>query len=462
MKKTNYLWAWILIAVAVIVSIAIVIAVCSPKPPGAQAGTPLTVYDSKGKVLFQASSLPEIYDAPCWAYLELVTEEAVAIIEQQENCSNAEAEDRLFADGYAIYTAFDETAFTALKEVQTLQKNCSIACAITDLSGSLVAVYCDDVNGKQINYLQEKHSPYSSFKVLSVYTPAVEKGLVNWSTLYQDSPYKQMKDDSGQLRDWPANATNTYSQENTTVYQALKTSLNTVAVKCLNDVGISESISFLQKSFEIPLKEEDYVLEEYGEDEVIGSIALGYLESGLTPVEMAGYYQIFANGGKYSQPKTIQKIVQSGAQKYEKPAQQTQVVSPETADLMNKLLQGVVTKGGTGEAAGCYNVEVAGKTGTGDDYADNWFVGVTPGYSLAVWHGQEDANYAAEMFCLAIQKLYETQPGANTKFVTHKNLSQLVYCVHSGKAFSENCTTIDTGYYTSIAALPVCDVCGKN
>lgn len=463
MKKKAYIGALILIAAAVIVSVAIVIFVLNAQPPTTQTEEkPLTVFDSQGTVLLQATSLPELYDANCWAYLEIAVEEALEIISQQENCSTADAKKRLFSDGYELHTAFDSIAFTALKEAQTLQKDCSLACAITDLQGGLLAVWCEDANGKQINYLQERSSPYSAFKALSVYMPAVEKGVIDWSTLYQDSPYKQMEDENGVLRDWPANATNTYSEENITVYQALKTSLNTVAVKCLTELGVSESISFLQTSFDIPLKEEAFVLEEYGEEEVIGSIALGYLESGITPVEMAGYYQIFANGGQYSTPKTVNKILLDGEERYKRPTQQKQVVSTATADLMNKLLQGVVTKDGTGASASCYNVEVAGKTGTGDDYADNWFVGVTPGYSLAVWHGETDSNYAGELFSLVIQKLYESLPGANTKFVTHNNLYQLVYCVHSGKAFSANCSVIDTGYYTSEAALQVCDVCGNN
>ena len=460
MKKKTYIGALILIAAAVAISVAIVIFVFNVKPPGTAEEKAVTVYDSQGAVLLQTTSVSDLYDADCWAYLELVVEEAAQIIAEQDNCSTADARGRLFTKGYEIHTAFDSVAFAALKEAK--RNDCNFACAITDLKGNLLATYCEDTNGKQINYLPQRRSPYSAFKALSVYTPAVENGVVNWSSLYQDSPYKQMKDENGTLRDWPANVTNTYSQEKVTAYEALRTSLNTVAVKCLADLGVSKSVEFLQTQFEIPLKQEEFVAKEYGEEEVIGSIALGYLEVGVTPAEMAGYYQIFANGGMYSAPKTVSSITLEHSELYVRQDKQKQVVRPETADLMNKLLQGVVATGGTGVKANCGNVQVAGKTGTGDDYADNWFVGVTPGYSLAVWHGQSDSNHAAEMFSMVMGTLYSKLPGANTKFVTHKNLSQLVYCTHSGKAFSENCSVIDTGYYTNEAALPVCDVCGKN
>jgi len=128
---------------------------------------------------------------------------------------------------------------------------------------------------------------------------------------------------------------------------------------------------------------------------------------------------------------------------------------------LNKLLQGVVAAGGTGEAAKSVGVEVAGKTGTGDNYADNWFVGVTPGYSIAVWHGQHDSNQADEMFSYVVDELYRLQPNANRKFITHKNLVQLAYCGHSGMVISDDCALMDVGYFKSKDTLPVCNLCSN-
>lgn len=421
------------------------------------------IFDGNGKELFTAKTAASIYDSEHWAYLEIVLSEAAEILAQQESCSEAEAKELLFTKGYRIYTAFDGTAYKALTMVKSRWgKTCNTASAITDLNGSLLAVFCSDTEGKQINYTQERRSPYSSFKALSVYTPAIARGVANWSAAYPDTPYKQVKDEKGQLQDWPANVTNTYSEKNIPVYEALRKSTNTIAVKCLADVGVTESMKFLQSSFGIPLKEEEYVVKTYGTDEVIGNIALGYLETGITPVEMAGYYQIFANGGVYTEPASVKKLcAEDGTEVYVQKQSSKQVINEAAADLMNKLLQGVVAEGGTGETAKCNNVEVAGKTGTGDDYADNWFVGVTPGYSLAVWHGQYDTNQADDMFATVIQALYNDLPDANTKFVTHKNLHQIAYCADSGKRIGPGCTLIDVGYFTEENALPVCDVCNK-
>ena len=424
----------------------------------------VTVFDSQGKELFKSKELSDIYDKEYWAYLEITFLETAEIVAQQQQCDNQQALDWLFAQGCQIHTAFDSTAFQALQAVKDQWgPACNTAGAITDLQGNLIAVSSTDKGDEQINYAQARRSPYSSFKALSVYTPAIEKGLVNWSTLFYDSPYKQLKEEDGTMRDWPANATGKYSFQDVSVYEALRTSLNTVAVKCLAKVGVQESIGFLRSSFGIPLEEEKYVLETYGDGEVIGNIALGYLETGITPVEMAGYYQVFANGGLYAQPKTVKVIARKdGSAQYTQHSTPKQVISTATADMMNKLLQGVVKTGGTGVQANCSVVDVAGKTGTGDNYADNWFVGVTPDYSLAIWHGQYENNQADEMFASVVLKLYDALPNANRKFITHENLYPLAYCAHSGKAYSGDCARIETGYFVSKDALPLCDVCGKN
>lgn len=465
MKKRTYIIAAVGLAVALAVSLGALWFFFGWSPSGKESPEkkPITVYDARGNALITAKKYGDIYGTEYWSYLEVVLQEMTQIISQQENCDTAQAGKALFDREYQIYTSFDATAFEALKAIETQWgRALDTAAAITDLNGNLLAARCTDAKGKQTNYVLERKSPYSSFKALSVYTPAVEKGVANWSTHYLDSPYKQIKDDTGTVQDWPANANGVFSQKNLTVYEALRTSMNTIAVKCLKDVGVSRSIKFLQEGLGIALNQETYVVEKYGEEEVIGNIALGYLETGITPVEMAGYYQMFANGGTYIPPKAVQTVkLSDNSAWYTRQVESKQVISPATADTMNKLLQGVVAPGGTGELARCTDVEVAGKTGTGDDYADNWFVGVTPGYSLAVWHGQSDTNQAEEMFSAVIEKLYSKLPNANRKFVTHQNLYQIAYCVQSGKAFSTQCTLIDVGYFSSKNALPVCDTCKK-
>ncbi len=461
MKKWINIGVYALLLLLVVIAVGIIL-FSFPNQEEAADGS-VSVYDSRGNLLCTAQSANQVYESEYWAYLEIALNEAAQIYAEKEDCTLREAAEKIFTTDYRIDTAFDGQVFASAKKVEEGWSDaCDTAVAITDLKGNLLAVAsAGQMNGKT-NFATQRRAPYSSFKALSVYTPAVEKGVANWSTVYEDSPYKQIKTNDGQLQDWPANASGKYSRKSTTVYDALRTSLNTVAVKCLEDVGVADSIEFLQKQLGIPLKQEQQVIDKYGPEEVVGNVALGYLEAGITPVEMAGYYQMFANGGLYASPRAVMKITdRDGGQVYVCRPEQKQVISAATADIMNKLLQGVVTQGGTGSMARCRDVEVAGKTGTGDDYADNWFVGVTPGYSVAVWHGQSRSNHAAEMFSDVVSDLYKDRPDASRKFITHENLKRVIYCATSGKAISEKCTMIDIGYYANKKTPQICDQCGK-
>lgn len=422
----------------------------------------MTLLDRRGAPLCTVKKAEELYGDDRWAFLEVAVEEAAAELAKLHGTEPEQARQLMIREGYQVKTTFDPAQFALLQgAVRRSGEEAPLAIVLTDLNGDVTALYSSESDDRT-NHAASRYAPCSAFKALSVYTPAVEKGLVNWSSVYEDAPVKKLADDSGKQQDWPANASGTYSNKAVPVYEALRTSLNTVAVRCLQDVGVAESVSFLQTAFDIPLKEEAHVIQAYGEEEVLGSVALGYLETGITPVDMAGYYQIFATGGAYVPAKTVLQIDDAdGKTVYLRSKAPKQVVSPETADVMNYLLRGVLKPGGTGAAAACPGVEIAGKTGTGDNHTDNWFVGVTPAYSCAVWHGQSDSNRAEELFGLVTQILYGENDKLGKNFITHKNLQQIAYCAESGHAFSAGCKLIELGYYKQTDTLPTCGVCGK-
>ena len=218
MKKIFYIVAPILLAVILAtagVLLWVINSLQNSQPPEVQVPyNEVTVYDSQGAELLRTKEPADVYQQEYWAYLETVFAEVAEIVAEQKQLSREDALEWFFQQGGEIHTTFDRIAFTALKEVELVWgKTCNTAGAITDLNGNLLAVYCTDINGKQINYTQDRRSPYSSFKALSVYTPAVEKGLVNWSTMYADTPYKQLTEENATVRDWPANASGTYSQD---------------------------------------------------------------------------------------------------------------------------------------------------------------------------------------------------------------------------------------------------------
>jgi 1A family penicillin-binding protein len=120
------------------------------------------------------------------------------------------------------------------------------------------------------------------------------------------------------------------------------------------------------------------------------SISLGAEEA--TPLEMAAAYAAIANEGIYYPPSFVEKVMdRTGDVIFEGPPKGRRAFSVQTARLAADVLRSVVEKG-TGTAARLSGRQVAGKTGTSQNWENAWFVGVTPQLSTAVWMGSPDGN----------------------------------------------------------------------
>ena len=419
----------------------------------------VTVVDKNSETLavFESQDSVDVVAEGSEVYVKRALKDAVQIIQNAEKCTSEEAQEKLFSKEYVVHTAYDPLVYDAIHS-QYQQSSIGLAsfgCAVTDLKGNVCALYSAGENSETTDYSTTLLPPYSAFKPLSVYAQAVEAGLIGWSTVYEDSPYKTMVDENGEESGWPVNATQTYANANIPVYHAIAQSLNTIAVKCLKDVGVRKSIDFLMDNFGIDLSYEQNKATTEGEEEVIGNIALGYLNKGVSPLDMAGYYQIFAAKGVYKAPCTVVKICTADSKvAYKNQTEEKQVIKESTAGIMNMLLQGVV-KIGTGKAA--YNSEItfAGKTGTGNSDDGNWFVGVAPEYSCAVWHGAgAEANSCAQLFGAIMAQLC----GESKKiFELPQDLTMSIYCMESGKSAGTECSRIDMGYYAAGEVPEICD-----
>ncbi len=387
------------------------------------------------------------------AYLEVVVDEAVSIIAELEKCSLKNAKKLLLKNGYSIYTSFDTEIYSSIQDAYTkLQADePEFACAVTDLDGHLLAAFSAAKTPK--NLATKKTAPYSAFKPLSVYAPVIDSEQANWSSLYRDAPVKKVTVKKNETKDWPSNPDGTYSYKDITLFAGVRQSLNTVAVRCLQQYGVQNSIDLLKKNYGIDLSAEENKINVSGEEEVLGNIALGYLTEGVSPVDMAGYYQTFGNGGNYIAPKTITHILnKDGEEIYTAEQERTQVMKETTAFIMNQLLQGVVSPAGTGSKAAIENVAVAGKTGTGED--GNWFVGITPEYSCAVWHGNEyEYNRADEIFGSIVGGFKHTDAA---QFNGCSGIRKAVCCADSGQLLGKKCIKMQMGYYESTKLPAVC------
>ena len=166
---------------------------------------------------------------------------------------------------------------------------------------------------------------------------------------------------------------------------ALANSYNIPAVLILQDIGVPRFLEFAQQMG----------LTTFGNDASrFGlSITLGGAE--VTPLELAGAYAVFANEGRAVTPNPLLKVVQSdGTVLYEidRNAPQEQVIDPRVAYVISDILSDDAARL---PAMGPNNpldlpFAAAAKTGTTNDFRDNWTMGYTPGLVVGVWTGNTD------------------------------------------------------------------------
>lgn len=224
----------------------------------------------------------------------------------------------------------------------------------------------------------------SAIKPLTVYGPAIDKGLINYATVIDDTPYSY-NEETGKY--WPDNAGRDYLGK-ITVYDAVIRSLNTPAVKTIDMITPEYAYYFGKEKLgltSLELSDCDYA-----------PMALGGLTNGLTVMEVAGAYTVYANDGTYSKPRLYTEIYDNnGELLLEAKPEQSVVVSRSTSQLMTKILRGVVEDTyGTGYSVTLKNkVATAGKTGSTNSNKDFYFAGYTPYYAGAAWYGYDQPKY---------------------------------------------------------------------
>jgi len=211
--------------------------------------------------------------------------------------------------------------------------------------------------------------PGSAFKPF-VYLAAFEHGR---------TPDDVMRDEPVTIGKWtPADFEDEY-QGAIPLLKAFAVSSNSIAAQLTQEVGPRVVAATARRLGVIsPLDE-------------VASLALG--TSGVTPLELAGAYAAFANGGESATPFGILKVrTLSGKVLYARPARKHEaVMSPESNAAMTRLMHETVATG-TGKAARLGDRPVAGKTGTTQDFRDAWFIGFTADLVCGVWIGNDDAS----------------------------------------------------------------------
>ncbi|MBZ5563592.1 MAG: PBP1A family penicillin-binding protein [Acidobacteriia bacterium] len=233
-----------------------------------------------------------------------------------------------------------------------------------------------DYGASQLNHILAKRQPGSSFKPF-VYAAALNSGvdgsqpLITPATILDDEPTTfQWGDQTYQ----PEN----YKQEYrgmVTVREAITHSLNVATVHLAEMIGYDKV-----RALAIAAGINKDIL-------ATPAIALGaYI---ATPLEIAGAYTIFANGGQYIEPKLLVGVNDaSGHTLWRSPTVTRPVLDPRVAFLMVSLMESVINNGtGAGARSRGFTAPAAGKTGTSHD---GWFAGFTSNLLTVAWVGYDD------------------------------------------------------------------------
>lgn len=217
-----------------------------------------------------------------------------------------------------------------------------------------------------------------------------------------------------------------------TLRRAVESSQNIPFVKIMEKITPSTSIRYMKKMGITTLTDLDDNL----------NLALGGLDKGISPLEMAGAYATIANDGIYIKPTFYENIkTQDGKVVLTSKQKTRKVFSKEIAYIIKELLTQPV-KGTYGTATYCkiQRIETAAKTGTTNDNYDRWLCGFTPYYTAVTWYGfdmNETINFngknpAGLIWANVMKKIHSNLD--NKEFKKPENIESAEICPQSRKS----------------------------
>ena len=255
-----------------------------------------------------------------------------------------------------------------------------------------------DSDNQFIRATQAKVQPGSTFKPL-YYSAAIDSKKYTPTTQISDTPVVFHTADGKPYI--PLNFKGEWEGD-VSLWRALTRSMNVPSLKILDGIGFEAAIDRAVALLGIPKN-------EIASRAFVPGYPIGLGVCSVRPVEMARAYAIFANGGKEITPMAIRTVEDKNGNVILNPeldirkeqaakGEKIQVISPQTAFVMTKLLEQTVNNGGTlaaqawhfnyrDENKNRYTMPAAGKTGTTQNWADAWTCGFTPYYAAAFWFG---------------------------------------------------------------------------
>lgn len=404
-------------------------------------------------------------------FIDSLINQVVDDLCKEYNYSKENATQLLYTGGYRIHSTMEIETQNILENYFANENNFKpksyksnkplpeAYMTIMDYDGNIVATVGGKGEKKGDRLLNRSFSAQrpagSTMKPLAVYTPAFEQDIINWSSIYEDS-FVQNKENKP---DGPINWPNNYNKRFDglmTIIDALKVSKNTIPVRIVNQLTPQASFDYVYKDLHL-----ESLVPTGGNNNVnAASLALG--DGGSTLVELVGAYQIFGNGGYYIEPKMYTKVYNADGKVVLDVTnrKKSQVMSPQTAYIMNKGLWHVVNDGGSGRNARMDKWEVIGKTGTSNDKKDLLFMGATPYYVAGIRYGYDNNDIIVNegvdtkiVWKAIMEKIHKGKNPAKFE-LDSEGVVEYDYCTQSGGIAHAGCPNKKKGYYKLDGNMP--------
>ena len=287
----------------------------------------------------------------------------------------------------------------------------------------------------------------SSIKPLAVLAPAIDKKIITAASIYDDTE-KDFADGYHPVD---------YGKQlgNITVRRAVESSQNIPFVEIMEELKSKNAIKYMEKMGISTLTKEDESL----------VLALGGLQVGISPLEMAAGYATIANDGEYIEPVFYSRIDNKSGENILEPKQETRrVFSKEVAYILKSILtQPVVGSNGTATYCKISGVDVAAKTGTTDENYDRWLCGFTPYYTAVTWYGYDqnetvefnNRNPAGLLWANVMSRIHAGLQTA--RFEKPNTVSSATICAETGKRARTGCTNTYIEYFLWLTVPGLCD-----
>ena len=355
--------------------------------------------------------------------------------------SKDDAWDAIYAYEEALLEDGDTVPENGISVTFTLQPQASVV--VMDQSTGEVKAIVGERGEKEASLTLNRatdtyRQPGSTFKILAAYSAALESGEFTLATVMTDE--ETYYSNGTALK----NASGSYKGD-VTIRQAIVSSINTIAVQTIQAISPETAYEMLL----------DYGFTSLSETDIVESLALGGVTTGVSNLELTAAYAAIANGGTYTEPILYTVIYDhDGEVLLENTPETHEVISEETAFLLTSAMEDVVSSG-TGSRASISETAVAGKTGTTSDTVDSWFVGFSVYYTCGVWGGYDtnmtltEKYYVQYLWSSIMSRIHSELELEYADFTVPSGITTAKICKDSGLLAGSMCTSTVTEYFTS-------------